>query len=210
MTLSGAEDALLDLANKAGAAVVTTLQAKGCFPEDHPLYGWLPGSKGTSIGNALTLAADVICAVGCRFTDQTASSYRDDTSFNFPATRLIHIDIDRNEIGKNMPVDVAIVGDAKQALEAISEALSDTGERDEEAVSAYVREIARLREIWMNETAPLRESDAEPPTVPRFFKELRSVLSRDALEVDPSTCKIDVIRYTVVQDVGKAIHPGMV
>lgn len=186
VALSGAEDALLKLANKAGAAVVATLQAKGCFPEDHPLYGWLPGSKGTSIGNALTLAADVILAVGCRFTDQTASSYRDDTTFNFPETRLIHIDIDSNEIGKNMPVDVAIAGDAKQSLEAIFDALADAGERDEEAVSEYVREISRLREIWMTETEPLRESDAEPPTVPRFFKELRSVLSRDAIVVTSS------------------------
>lgn len=186
VTLSGAEQALFDLANRAGAAVVATLPAKGCFPEDHPLYGWLPGSKGTSIGNALTLAADVVLAVGCRFTDQTTSSYRDDTTFNFPEAKLIHIDIDSDEIGKNMPVDVAITGDAKQSLEAISEALVDAGERDEEAVNAYVQEIARLREIWMNETAPFRESNAEPPTVPRFFKELRSVLSRDAIVVTSS------------------------
>jgi acetolactate synthase-1/2/3 large subunit len=186
VTLSGAEVALLNLAEQAGAAVVTTLPAKGCFPEDHQLYGWLPGSKGTSIGNALTLGADVILAVGCRFTDQTASSYRQDTTFNFPNARLIHIDIDHQEIGKNVPVDVSIVGDARQSLEAIFEALADAGERDENAISEYVQEISRLRDKWLDETGPLRESDAEPTTVPRFYKELRSVLSRDAIVVTSS------------------------
>ncbi|NQW16437.1 MAG: thiamine pyrophosphate-binding protein [Chloroflexi bacterium] len=186
VSLSGAEAALLKLAEQAGAAVVTTLQAKGCFPEDHALYGWLPGSKGTSIGNALTLAADVILAVGCRFTDQTASSYRADTTFNIPESKLIQIDVDEGEIGKNIPVDVGIIGDARQALEALSETLSDLGPRSSVKTDSYIEDIAALRTRWLDETAPLRESDADPTTVPRFYKELRDVLARDAIVVTSS------------------------
>ena len=186
VSLSGAEAALLKLAEQAGTAVVTTLQAKGCFPEDHELYGWLPGSKGTSIGNALTLGADVILAVGCRFTDQTASSYRADTTFNIPESKLIQIDVDSGEIGKNMPVDVGIVGDAKQTLEALSDKLADLGPRMSEKTDGYIADIAALRDAWMDETAPLRESDADPSTVPRFYKELRDVLERDAIVVTSS------------------------
>lgn len=186
VSLSGAEAELLKLAEQAGAAVVTTLQSKGCFPEDNPLYGWLPGSKGTSIGNTLTLSADLILAVGCRFTDQTASSYRADTTFNFPESKLVQIDVDANEIGKNMPVDVGIVGDARTALEAIVGKLADLGPRSSEKTINYIREIAILRNAWLDETAPLRESDAEPSTVPRFYKELREVLDRDAIVVTSS------------------------
>ena len=186
VSLSGAEAELLKLAEQAGAAVVTTLQSKGCFPEDHPLYGWLPGSKGTSIGNALTLSADVILAVGCRFTDQTASSYRANTTFNFPESKLIQIDVDASEIGKNMPVDVAIVGDAKAALGALIDKFADLGPRGSEKTDSYIEDIAKLRTAWLDETAALRESDAEPSTVPRFYKELRDVLDRDAIVVTSS------------------------
>jgi acetolactate synthase-1/2/3 large subunit len=186
VSLSGAEAELLKLAEQAGAAVVTTLQAKGCFPEDHPLYGWLPGSKGISIGNALTLSGDVILAVGCRFTDQTASSYRADTTFNIPQSKLVQIDIDGGEIGKNMPVDVGIAGDARQALQVLIDKFADLGPRSSEKTDSYFEEIATLRNAWLDETAPLRESDAEPSTVPRFYKELRDVLDRDAIVVTPS------------------------
>ena len=73
---AGAQDALLRLAEAKGAAVVTTMAGKGCFPEDHPLYAWHTGSKGTSVGLRMTSSADVILAVGCRFADETACSYR--------------------------------------------------------------------------------------------------------------------------------------
>jgi len=197
VTLANAQQALLELAERTGAAVVTTLQGKGCFPEDHPLYGWHLGTKGTSIGNALTTSADVILAVGTRFTDQVASSYRAGTTFGFGAagnTKLIQIDIDPRELGKNYSVDVGIQGDAAGALDAITAGLSVRGHSVDYESSEYfariqeLREnrIQELREKWMDETAELRESEAVPSTVPRFYKELREVLSRDAIVVTSS------------------------
>ena len=192
VTLANAEAQLLELAERTGAAVVTTLQGKGCFPEDHSLYGWHLGTKGTSIGNALTTSADVILAVGTRFTDQVASSYRAGTTFNFGdfgaagKTRLIQIDIDPRELGKNYSVDVGIQGDAARALDAITATLSEHGPSVDYESTDYFAQIQQLREKWMDETAELRESEAVPSTVPRFYKELRDVLSRDAIVVTSS------------------------
>ena len=72
---ANASPELLQLAEKIDAAVLTTLQGKSAFPEDHSLSGWLAGAKGTMCGNQLSRKADVLLAVGCRFADQTTSSY---------------------------------------------------------------------------------------------------------------------------------------
>lgn len=192
VTLASAERQLLAVAERTGAAVVTTLQGKGCFPEDHPLYGWHLGTKGTSIGNALTTSADVILAVGTRFTDQVASSFQSGTTFNFGDTgrvKLIQIDIDTRELGKNYATEVGIRGDAARVLAAINDGLADRahlpGHGDYESTD-YFAEIQQLRETWLDETAELRNSEAVPPTIPRFYRELREVLDRDAIVVTSS------------------------
>ncbi len=114
--LSRAEEPLLRLAEHLGAAVVSTMQGKGSFPENHPLYGWHMGSNGTTCGNHLTTQADVLLAVGVRFADKATSSYRPGYAFSIPPSRLIHIDIDPFEIGKNYPADIGLVGDAGAVL----------------------------------------------------------------------------------------------
>jgi len=184
VTLASAESELLQLAEITGAAVVTTLQAKGCFPEDHPQYGWHLGTKGTSIGNALTTESDVILAVGTRFTDQVASSFRYGTTFNLETTSLIQVDIDKREVNKNYKSDVAIVGNAKHVLKSLSDQIKDsTGDLSK---PEYLDRIQELRENWLDEIAPLRDSDAVPSTVPRFYRELREILNRDAIVVTSS------------------------
>ena len=74
------------------------------------------GDTASTCGNALAASADVIVSVGNRFTDWSASSYRQGVTFAIPPSRLIQVDIDPREIGKNYPVEVALVGDAKAAL----------------------------------------------------------------------------------------------
>ena len=186
VTLANAEGQLLSLAERTGAAVVTTLQGKGCFPEDHPLYGWHLGTKGTSIGNALTTSADVILAVGTRFTDQVASSFRAGTTFDPARSKLVQVDIDGRELGKNYDLEVGIQGDAAVVLGAIIDGLAEREHRVEYESTDYFSEIGELRETWLDETAELRESVAIPPTVPRFYRELRKVLDRDAIVVTSS------------------------
>ena len=124
------------LAEKWGAAVITTLAAKGAVLETHPWYGFHTGSKGTPVGLELCRNADVILAVGTRFADETTCSYRKGVSFNFPETKLIHIDIDPGEIGKTYRADIGITGDLRSALEQI---IAGYGAKTDRSSYVYVK-----------------------------------------------------------------------
>ncbi len=180
---SGACDELKELAELLGAAVVTTMMGKSAFPENHPLYGWHTGSKGTRCGNKITSSADVLLAVGCRFADETTSSYKHGVSFSIPPTELIHIDIDESEIGKNYPCEVGIVADAKTALKQLVDCLKDTQKIDR---SDYAKEIKRLVQEWFDEMKEFREYNKTPMTISRMLKELREFLDDDAIVVSSS------------------------
>ncbi|MBM3500664.1 MAG: thiamine pyrophosphate-binding protein [Armatimonadetes bacterium] len=173
------------LAEHLGAAVLTTLAGKGVFPETHPLSGWLTGSKGTTIGLQLSRNADVILAVGCRFADETTCSYRRGIAFGIPPTKLTHLDLQPEEVGKNYPVEVGLVGDAKAGLAALLDAAQDR--RPEPAAdNAYTRQIAALREAWWAECAATRASDAVPVTMSRFLAEARAAIPMDAIVASSS------------------------
>ncbi len=116
-TITGAASAeVLALAERWRIPVVTTWNGKSAFPEDHALFAGSVGQTGTPVGNAIAANADVVIAVGCRFTDWSASSYAQGVSFSFPPGKLIHIDIDPQEIGKNYPAAVGILANAKDAV----------------------------------------------------------------------------------------------
>ncbi len=174
------------LAEFLGAPVVTTMMGKGAFPEDHPLSGLHGGSKGTTCGNALTSRADVLLAVGMRFADESTSSYRQGATYAIPPTRLIHIDLDPAEIGKNYPVEVGIVADARAALAALLEWLqAHTAPRDDRT-SDYFAEIQHLREEWLAHVRGLATSDHSPVTISRLIAEVRAFLDRDAIVLTSS------------------------
>ncbi len=110
--ISNAHPEVLELAEKIPAFVVTTLMGKGAIPEEHPLCLGFIGMHGTKYGNLAVMDADLIIAVGCRFSDRTVGRFDEFA----PNAKIIHIDIDPAEIGKNVRVDVPIVGDAKHVL----------------------------------------------------------------------------------------------
>ncbi len=172
---------LKTLAEYLGAAVVTTMMGKGCFPENHPQYGWHAGSKGTTVGNTLCSKADVLLAVGCRFADETTSSYRHGTSFSIPPTRLIHADIDAAEIGKNYPVEVGIVGDAKSVLADLLNAVVQSAPKRGRKKAEYLKEIQALRRKWLATVSKLQNARRTPPTISRALKELREELPEEAI-----------------------------
>lgn len=176
---------LKQLAEATGAAVVTTMQGKSVFPEDHPLCAWHSGSKGTTVGLKMTSTADVLLAAGCRFADETSSSYRDGVSFSIPPTKLIHIDLDPTEIGKNYPVDVGIVSDAKLALAEIRKAIGKKAVKDYTRTK-FFKELSAEREKWLKHVRKLQNSKKEPPTISRALKEIRGNIARDAFVVHAS------------------------
>ncbi len=177
---------LVALAEFVGAAVVTTFQGKGCFPEDHELAGWLTGAKGTYCGLHLATQADVMLAVGCRFADETTSSYRPGSALRIPPTKLIHIDIDSGEIGKNYPVEVGIVGDAKATLAAMVDALKADHKPREYRSTEYFAEIQRERQAWFEHVNEWADDAKDPMMITCLLREVRSFLDRDAIVTSSS------------------------
>jgi acetolactate synthase-1/2/3 large subunit len=165
------------VAEKWGAAIVTTLAGKGAVLETHPLYGFHTGSKGTPVGLELCRRADALLAVGARFADETACSYRKGASFNFPDTKLIHIDIDPGELGKNYAPDVGIVGDLRGALKQILDAYgADGADR-----SGYAAEIRMLKKAWAGQLARVRNARTDKITISQLVGELNECLPADAV-----------------------------
>ncbi|MBN1691332.1 MAG: biosynthetic-type acetolactate synthase large subunit [Dehalococcoidia bacterium] len=107
---------LKELAENAQIPVVSTFLGIGCFPESHVLsYGWL-GMHGMGYANKAVHNADLLIAVGMRFDDRATGG----VSTFAPYARVVHIDVDAAEIGKNIPVDVPIVGDLKNVLQVLN------------------------------------------------------------------------------------------
>ena len=109
---AGCSGQLKEFAEKTNTPVTTTLLGLGCFPGDHELSLGMLGMHGTVAANRATAEADVIIAVGIRFDDRITG----DTKKFCPNAKIIHIDIDQSEIGKNKAADIGIVADVKDVL----------------------------------------------------------------------------------------------
>lgn len=109
---SGASKELLALAELTGIPVVTTLMARGAFPDSHPQHLGMPGMHGTVAAVAALQKSDLIISLGARFDDRVTGNL---DSFA-PGAKVIHADIDPAEIGKNRFADVPIVGDVREVL----------------------------------------------------------------------------------------------
>jgi acetolactate synthase-1/2/3 large subunit len=118
--ISGAYDELKELAETAQIPVVTTLLGIGCFPQSHVLSVGMLGMHGIACANMAVCNADLVIAVGMRFDDR-ATGRVDDFA---PNARIVHIDIDPAEIGKNVRVDVPIVGDVRNVLQSLNRHLT--------------------------------------------------------------------------------------
>lgn len=118
---AGASEQLFTLAEMTGIPVVTTLMARGAFPDSHPLHYGMPGMHGTVAAVTALQRSDLIIALGARFDDRVTGDLE---SFATKA-RIIHADIDPAEIGKNKHVDVPIVGDCAEVIVALIEALRE-------------------------------------------------------------------------------------
>ena len=109
---------LMQLAEITGAPVVTTLMARGAFPDSHPQHLGMPGMHGTVAAVTALQKADLLITLGARFDDRVTGKL----STFAPNAKIIHADIDPAEIGKNRHADVAVVGDLKNILRALNPA----------------------------------------------------------------------------------------
>lgn len=122
--ISGASGELLALAEKMGIPVTTTLMGKGVFPEDHWLALGMLGMHGTAWANLAVSHCDVLLALGVRFDDRVTGKL---ATFA-PKARIIHVDIDVAEVGKNIRPAIAVVGDVRKVLQELMHQVQVTGD----------------------------------------------------------------------------------
>jgi acetolactate synthase-1/2/3 large subunit len=137
--LSGAVDELRAFAEKTSIPVAHTLLGVGCIDERHPLsYGYM-GMHGWKHVNRAIQSADLLIALGMRFDDRVTGK----VSTYAPHARIVHVDIDPSEIGKNVAVDVPIVGDVKRVLQALTPLVREHTPQEREAYFAQLAEWRR-------------------------------------------------------------------
>ncbi|PCR88843.1 thiamine pyrophosphate-binding protein [Natrinema ejinorense] len=180
--LGEAWDEVQALAEHLKAPVIPTFQAKGIIPEDHELFVGYAGWIGSSAGNELASNADVVLAIGCRFSDLHTSSFEQGVSFEIPPSKLIHVDIDNTEIGKNYPVEVGILGDAKVVTDQLHDAVTDRVDEVPIDGNDYYDEIQRLWADWQ-EQVEQRHTDDVPMSISRALASLREALPREGMIV---------------------------
>jgi len=168
---ANAADELLTIAELLLAPVATTFMGKGSFPEIHPLSIGNIGMHGNPLANKLLLEADVVLAVGTRFSDRSTGTLN---TF-CPEAKIIHIDIDAAEIGKNIEIDVPIVADAKSALAAIYERLIKHAKKKTE--NQWLQRVKTTKQqLNPPETAEPTELKPKP-----LLQILRKLLPEDAI-----------------------------
>lgn len=184
---AGASQEVLDLATLLGAPVATTAMGKSSIPEDHPLAVGVVGLFGQDVANTVFRAdrTDVLLAIGSIFHQMTTTGWVRD----FGGQKIIQIDIDPTEIGKNYPFDVGIVGDAKAVLQELIEHIRiiQSKLRPAELKELEERKKARLKDILSLKgemkyyAEPVSFSDAVPTKPQRAVRELREFLDKNAI-----------------------------
>lgn len=157
---SGAHREIQDLAEAFSAPITNTLMGKGAVDEHHPLSVGMLGMHGTAYANFAVSECDLLVAIGARFDDRVTGKLDEFAS----RAKVIHIDIDPAEVGKNRLPEVPIVGDVKAVVERILTRLKDKGELDNNKSQSWRDQI----ETWKKDfplVAPVYPDDISPQSV---------------------------------------------
>jgi len=160
---SNAFPELKDFVLKTNIPITTTLMGLGCFPETHPLSLGMLGMHGTAYANYAVSAADLIIALGARFDDRITGKLDEFGS----KARIIHVDIDPAEVGKNISVDIPIVGDIKNILKKLNEYVHKKKETE------WLKTVEDFKKKY-----PLKYSNNEE-LKPQYIMETINKISKD-------------------------------
>jgi acetolactate synthase-1/2/3 large subunit len=170
--LSGAFSELQALAELLIIPVVTTFKGKGAFPENHPLAMGPIGMHGHAEANKIILEADLILAIGARFSDRSVGRFDEFGK----GINIVHMDIDPAEIGKNKSVDVAIVGDVRSSLRTLVKMLSKVAKK-RDPDNPWLK---RRKELIQYYSETLKDYPREI-TAKKSLKKLRELLPANAI-----------------------------
>ena len=177
---AGATAELAALAEALEEPVAHTLMGQGCLHEQHPLLVGQTGFWGLPIANEMCRSADVIVAIGTRLAEANSSSWDPRFTFAIPPTRLIHIDADATEIGRNYQTELGAVADAKAALATLVAAADGLEHRNRGNTR---EEIARGRRAFAANWAQEWSSNQFPMRPERILSELRKAVPEDGFIV---------------------------
>lgn len=175
-----APGAVAAFAGRLGIPVVTSMSGQGVVPEDGELAAGTTGVVGTRTGNTAIREADLVIAVGTRFPEMDASSWRPEYFASFPPAKLVHVDVDPRALHRVFPADIAICADAGAAVAALDAA---SAELTKEPYAAWTARLAELRESWRGELARTGAGGAAPFEPGYLLRLLRDALPDEAILV---------------------------
>lgn len=206
--LADAADELRAFATHLAIPVAHSLMGKGALPDDHPLTLGMTGFWGTKFVNDQCLQADWVIGLGTRFCEADCSSWEREFTFSFPPSKLIHIDIDPTEIGRNYPAEIGVVTDLKAALQVlnrVAQKLLPGGRRN----TALENRIADYRAEFVAGNREYVKSAAFPMQPERILAVVREVLPRDAIiTTDVGWNKNGVGQQFPIYTPGSILTPG--
>ena len=178
VTLSEAGKELTEFARKYRIPVISSPNGMGCLDMRDPLSLGFIGRNGAYPANQAGRHTDLVLAIGARFDDRSASSWMPGYSWNFPAAKLVHVDVDHAEIGRNYVPDLGILADARTFLRQVLAAASG---RRMPALDEWHAEIAAWRAEWDEYIRPHFAGHASPIRPERIVADCRAVLPEDAI-----------------------------
>ncbi len=179
--LADAAEELRAFVDHTNIPVAHSLMGKGALPDDHPFTLGMSGFWGTQYINDSCRTADYILGLGTRFKEADCSSWYPEFTFDIPGTsKLIHIDIESSEIGRNYPVEIGAVADLKQALKVLTKVAKQLYPQGSQRPELK-QEIANYRAEFKNGNSTMEQSDAYPMMPERILADVRAALPRDAI-----------------------------
>ena len=206
--LADAAEELAAFADHMSLPVAHSLMGKGVVPDDHPLTIGMTGFWGTKFVNDKCRNADWVIGLGTRFAEADCSSWEKEYTFSFPPSKLIHIDIDPAEIGRNYPVEIGVATDLKEALTVllrVARRLHPNGVKND----ALRDEIASFRSEFQAKNRAHVNNEAFPMRPERILADVRAVLPRDAIiTTDVGWNKNGVGQQFPIYTPGSILTPG--
>jgi len=178
--LAEAADELAAFVDHMQIPVAHSLMGKGAVSDANPMVLGMTGFWGTELVNQSCLEADYIFAVGTRFKEADCSSWYPGYTFNIPGSKVIHIDIEASEIGRNYPTEIGVVADAKAALSVLNRVAREMYP-DGFKQPQLVEKIATFRAAYKASILAMQTSDAFPMMPERILADVRTALPDDAI-----------------------------
>ena len=206
--LAQASEELREFIEHMGLPVAHSLMGKGAVRDDNPLLLGMTGFWGTELVNQNCLNADYILAIGTRFKEADCSSWYSGYTFNIPGSKIIHIDIEPSEIGRNYPTEIGVIADAKAALQTllrVAKTMYPEGFKRPEKEA----EIAKFRASFKENNRAMAESADFPMMPERILADTRKALPDDAIIItDVGWNKNGVGQQFDILTPGSILTPG--